>query len=400
MSRAVASLAWAMTVVSMPAVAQRAAENAVASASDAFGGAVGTETTGIYSDTDVRGFNPQKAGNARLEGVYFDQVAALSGRVKQSNTIRVGFAALDYPFPAPTGIVDYRLRTAGNESILSTNMSLTAYGGTILEADFQQPLIKDHLSIVAGIGYGQIQYPDGAQLENFAWGVRPRIRFNDIEVQPFYSHFKTRNADVRPIIRASGPYLPALIAGDAYLGQPWAQSESNNINYGMSVRARLSDHFTLRGGAFRSRIEKARNFTEIFNVIDPNGLSDHVLFADPEQNVTSDSWETTLTWDSGESDLRNVVWLGARGRSRTTETGGSDIRNFGQVMLGARDIEALPAFVFSPVSVGEVEQTHYMLGYLVRKRGLGQINFGAQRAAYDANFRSSAGRTSSSADPW
>ena len=52
----------------------RAAENAVNSAEDAFGTSIGSETVGLYSASSARGFNPQLAGNIRLDGLYFDQV--------------------------------------------------------------------------------------------------------------------------------------------------------------------------------------------------------------------------------------------------------------------------------------------------------------------------------------
>lgn len=64
---AVASLTW----LAWPGTifAQRAAENAVASAEDAFGTNVGMESTGIYSEADARGFSPVKAGNVRVDGM-------------------------------------------------------------------------------------------------------------------------------------------------------------------------------------------------------------------------------------------------------------------------------------------------------------------------------------------
>ena len=43
------------------------------SAGDAFGKTVGTEKIGIYNSDDIRGFYPIEAGNARMEGLYFDQ---------------------------------------------------------------------------------------------------------------------------------------------------------------------------------------------------------------------------------------------------------------------------------------------------------------------------------------
>ena len=64
------------------ALAQRAQENAVSSADDAFGSSVGLESTGIYSEQDTRGFSPSKAGNARIDGVYYDPVGALSARLR------------------------------------------------------------------------------------------------------------------------------------------------------------------------------------------------------------------------------------------------------------------------------------------------------------------------------
>ncbi len=51
------------------ATAQRADENAVEAADDAFGTSVGNEKIGLYSASDVRGFSPVNAGNIRIEGL-------------------------------------------------------------------------------------------------------------------------------------------------------------------------------------------------------------------------------------------------------------------------------------------------------------------------------------------
>ena len=103
---------WAGTALAaLPgaAFAQRAADNVTTQSGDAFGRSVGNEKSGIYSPEDVRGFNPVDAGNVRLEGLYFDQVDRVSPRLIDGNSIRVGPASLRYPFPAPTGLVDYSL---------------------------------------------------------------------------------------------------------------------------------------------------------------------------------------------------------------------------------------------------------------------------------------------------
>ena len=84
-----------LALAPLPALAQRVNENAVTSAEDAFGAQVGSEKIGIYNDQDVRGFSPSKAGNMRIEGVYYDQVSQSSGRWRLNAAIRVGAAALE-----------------------------------------------------------------------------------------------------------------------------------------------------------------------------------------------------------------------------------------------------------------------------------------------------------------
>jgi iron complex outermembrane receptor protein len=95
------------------ALAQRADDNAVRSADDAFGNSVGNENIGLYNPFEVRGFSAVDAGNVRLDGLYFDRQTDPSRLIVPSSTMRVGISAQGYLLPAPTGIVDYELRRAG-----------------------------------------------------------------------------------------------------------------------------------------------------------------------------------------------------------------------------------------------------------------------------------------------
>src|SRR5690349_5285996 len=93
--------------------AQRADDNAVRAADDAFGTTVGNETIGLYDARNARGFNPQQSGNVRIEGMYFDRPATGPGdilvdRLFSGFTVRVGVNALTFPFPAPSAVVDIR----------------------------------------------------------------------------------------------------------------------------------------------------------------------------------------------------------------------------------------------------------------------------------------------------
>lgn len=59
---------------------------------DAFDRQVGTEPVGIYSDNDVRSFDPIDAGNARVQGLYFGELDGLPNRLVDGGTIRLGFS--------------------------------------------------------------------------------------------------------------------------------------------------------------------------------------------------------------------------------------------------------------------------------------------------------------------
>src|SRR5688572_27389819 len=100
----------ACVVIAANANAQRAGDNAVRAADDAFGTSIGNESIGLYSTSQVRGFSPVSAGNVRIEGLFMDRQGGISQRLVTGSSIRVGLSAQGYAFPAPTGIVDYRLR--------------------------------------------------------------------------------------------------------------------------------------------------------------------------------------------------------------------------------------------------------------------------------------------------
>src|SRR3954467_6851401 len=126
-------IGWALalgTLVCGPAQAQRAGENPLAAARDAFGTTVGTESIGLYTARDVRGFDPVQASNVRLEGLYFDRQAPppneiFNSRMVTGSSIKVGLTAQSYPFPSPTGIADVTLRIPGDKALASV---FTGYG--------------------------------------------------------------------------------------------------------------------------------------------------------------------------------------------------------------------------------------------------------------------------------
>ena len=237
--RSLATIA-ALLVACEQAHAQRANENAVTNADDAFGTSVGTESTGIYSENDARGFSPKKAGNVRIDGVYFDQVSSISGRLRESTAIRVGFASEEYPFHAPTGIVDIKFRPMPGELGTSLAITRTGFWGSIGEWDLRVPIIKGHVALTGGLAYAEMQQTDGVHSLSWGYSIRPIFRFGGVEVSPFFHQGYFPEGRPQPLAVVSGDMLPKLPPVRRYLGENWDNARFDNRTEGIIVKAAIA----------------------------------------------------------------------------------------------------------------------------------------------------------------
>ncbi len=252
----------AFVAIASPAHAQRTRENAVTSASDAFGSSVGNERVGLYNPGQARGFNPLQAGNARMEGLYIDVQADASDRLVGGSTMRVGLTAQGYPFPAPSGIADFSLRKVGTEYALSTSVGYGPFGGTRLEFDAQLPFSKT-LGVAAGASINREGLFYGANRSVFTSAIIPRWRPSEnVELLPYLAVNRYQGHETFPIIFTGGAYLPPTIERRKFYGQPWAENKGWGINYGIVSKAQMGK-WTLRNGLFRSLHDNQTNFTEL-----------------------------------------------------------------------------------------------------------------------------------------
>ncbi len=385
-----------------PVFAQKTTENAVTAADDAFGTTVGVETIGIYSEFDTRGFSPTKAGNARLDGIYFDSASFLSPRIRAGSAIRVGFAALDYPFPAPTGIIDTKLRGAGDKLIISPSIMIGNYGSFIQDVDAQIPLVKNHLSVAIGLAHSTPIQVDGTRQENTIVAVKPVIRFSSFEFSPFYATIITRNAQAHALAVTSGPTLPSVPPSGLLLGQTWAGGDYDGVTMGATLKMQLGEGLSLRSGYFRSSTLRIHNYTELYALNTAGTNSTHIILSDPRQNTSSRSWESQLGWNQAKGDWQHRIILGVRGRDRHTETGGSFRQVFtGTIPYGLPDVRPLPNPVFSALNIGKIHQISVMASYLVKLKGVGQVNIGLQKTNYRAQQTVASGLvTQTKSAPW
>jgi len=376
--------AMAVTVcVAGPAAAQRAGENAVTSAQDAFGTTVGNESIGLYSATDVRGFSPTEAGNLRIEGLYFDRQGDTTTRIISGSTVRVGLSAQSYPFPAPTGIADYRLRMPGDRQITSVLATFGPFNAVNVETDTQIPLVSDKLSMGAGVA-GNFER-QAAGTKSWVWNVGGLFRWrpNDrIEIVPFGAVNFRNDREAAHTVTTAGAFLPPAVDRDVYYGQDWVQLSSEQSVYGFIASADLPDDWVLRAGFFRSlnyRIEQGEN---LFRNTQADGRADRFGLIFPGNSLGSHSGEVRASRVYTEGSRRHTVHASFRGREKKRSFGGSATIPLGPGTIGVPDFEPLPAYTLGPQSLSTVYQGTGGIAYEGLWPRVGELSLGLQKTYY------------------
>lgn len=383
------------------ALAQRADENAVKAAGDAFGTSVGNEQIGLYNAGDVRGFSPITAGNIRIEGLSVTEHGGFTSRITSGSTIRVGLTAQGYPFPAPTGIADYALRSSGNDAVFSPKFHFGPYGTKAIELDAQLPIVRDRLSVAAGASYRYEEHFPGEDGHIMTGGGVLRWRASDgIEVKSFYGRTKVVDDMTIPSIFTAGPYLPPKIER-RYFGLDYAGADYQRQYYGVLGTAQLSDAWQLRGGLFRWESDIEFNPVELYRNVQPDGAGERLLVVSRDQTAKSTSGELRSSYSIIEGGRRHTVHLAARGRDTKRAFSGSDVRNLGPAVIGTSVHVPEPDYQFGPLTRDHVRQVTGALGYELRWPKVGELSLGIQRTDYRKNTRVPDGLTVTTKDsPW
>jgi iron complex outermembrane receptor protein len=375
--------------------AQHASDNPVTSAQDAFGLTLGLETIGMYSPGQIRGFNPQAAGNVRIDGLYFDQQGGLSKRVIEGSTIRVGVSEIGYSFPAPTGIVDYDLRHPGDGTPRATVVANAGpYHSRGLSIDGSLPLIGKELQLPMGVStqistqtpYGQ--FPGYTSTVTNA-GATPEWSPNDkVTVRALFDWQETQHAKTFPLFFTAGEFLPPSIPR-GYLGQDWAEGRSLTQNLGGLIAAQLSQEWSLTAGLFRSTADNPITFADLYVDTQPSGRSEHLVVGYPAQRVSSTSGEARLTGHFSGGGWRHEITLLARGRDTLALYGGDDVVDVGSTIIGKGVQVPEPNFMYSTRTNDRTELWSAGSAYRANWRGDADLEIGIQQESYHKAVTSS-----------
>jgi iron complex outermembrane receptor protein len=366
-----------------PSYAQRASDNAVRSADDAFGTTVGNESVGLYSPGDVRGFSAVQAGNVRLEGLYFDRQANFNERLVKGSSVHVGLSAQSYAFPAPTGIADYRLRLPGEAMVLSAVTGYGPYSDYYLEVDAAIPLDGEKLGIAVGAAARRHEWDYG--IKNNIWNVATTLRWRPtpaFELIPFWSHEIQADLEAKTYPIAAAGVIPPRLKRGVFYGQGWADWHTEETNYGAIARAAFGSDWTVRAGVFRSLMERETQFFDLFPNTQADGTSDHILVGYPPQRSSSVSGELRLSHILTEGARRHTIQLAARARDVARLFGGTHSISVGPAVIGIPADLPQPNFIFTTRSRDKTRQWSGGVSYEGLWTGIGELSIGAQKTTY------------------
>ena len=374
-----------------PADAQRANENAVTQAGDAFGTSVGNERVGIYNPFQARGFSPVQAGNVRLDGLYFDMQAVPGERIIAGTTVRVGISAQSYPFSAPTGIADFAIRRAGDQAVASVVATGSTIGPRTLGVDAQLP-IAANLSVAAGAAYTIDRTHFGADQEVVGFGIVPRFRSGEtVEIVPFVNWYRASGGEAQPIYFTGGAFLPPEIERVRYFGPDWARNQVEGLNAGLLGTVR-TDGWTLRAGLFRSVMDLNRSNTEIALNTTPDGVADRFIATEGDRSNGSWSGELRASRAFAEGPRLHNLHFTLRGRDQARRYGGGLLTSLGRRPIDeAVDDIPEPDFAVGPQTRDAVRQLSYGIGYDMRWRDVGELAFSVQRTDYRKSVETPSG---------
>lgn len=373
--------------------AQSVDGSAVEQAQDAFGITVGRQSIGLYSTNDARGFSPRDAGNVVIEGLYFDQQTPQpSRRIIEGSTLHVGLSAQSYPFAAPTGVVDYKLRLPGDGRSTRIAAGIGPYDQAFGEIDAQIPLNRG-LGLGLGLGYEIAPSHFNAQ-DSAGPSAGTILRWrptSKIQIVTFGGWSATYEKRERPLVYLGGPHLPPAFEQPELQGQDWTRWNQEGLDYGLLGHVIFDSRWTLRAGAFNSRRTQKNSFNESLYNAQTDGTAEYAIAALPEQTFQSTSGEVRLSRVLRmENRQRHIVHLIGRARDRFRHYGGDDERFFGTTRIGERFVVPEPEFATGPRKRTENRQTNYGAAYAGVWDRIGEVSAGVQHARFERTARDDA----------
>lgn len=377
-----------LVVGALAAFGAAADDNAVKSAVDAFGERVGTEQSGLYSETQVRGFDLNDSGAYRIDDAYFSRAAALNDPVLAGVGVRVGVNAVRLAYPAPSGVVNYRLRQAGPVNELRLGVGWRDFGtrviqgdGSFRDGDFSLAggFVWRPLFVLAGGNEGRA-FDAGAV---GAWNIAP-----DHRLRVFATMYQRAYDGEYAVLPAAAAVPPSLKKFHQY-SPSWAGAEALSSNAGVLYGARMGG-FTFDLAAFHSSFDMGRIDYTLISA-DAAGHASATTYRTPSRNKRSDSTEARLGRQFVAGDFTHLATLSMRAARNTVDLTSALAIPLGTFNLPSEDPPEAAELPWSGTR-GEdtVEQGTVSAGYGLAWHDNVQLRFAVHRSRYDKEVLSTA----------
>lgn len=376
----------------------------MASAQDGFGSSIGTDSIGLYSAQEARGFSPRDAGNFRIEGLYYDQAGnfGYTSQMVRSTTMRVGLSAQSYPFPSPTGIADIRLRLPGDQFLVSVTSQYGPYATLGGQANVEIPRGEGKFGAVLSVARASQEMDFHTVFDYFDYSALAQWTPSDTtEVIAFTQRSHAWDGESPAFVFTAGPFLPPKANRDIWTGPDFRQDRGRlQGNSGLIGRAAF-ENWRLQAGGFRSYTRAQNEYTILYLNTQPSGIGNMNVRLRPDQWLVSYSGELRASGIYTDGPRRHTVHISARGRSTERRFGGEDTAVIGPAMIGTLVPSPKPIFNLGPQSHDQVRHGTAGVSYVGLWGGVGEVSAGAQRAFYRRTVDYPARPdTATRANPW
>ncbi len=284
---------------------------------DAFGEKVGSEQIGLYNEQQVRGFSLQESGNYRIDGAYFIRSANIVDPALDGVTIRVGVNALGVDFPAPSGIVEYRLPTAAPGAREQVEFAYRDYGGWAMLSRGSAASADGRIGVSYGLNIINDTGSDGVPRRPRHLAVVPVWRPNDtVQIKTLFSVDRfTKQGDYQTTV--SGTVLPPKQPNPGRYAADWSKMEQWQYASGVVMGYAPSDTFALQSSFVVTDLDRERgDFTLLTLGADGTGTANAVRSRLTQARSAAAETRASLKTAENQRLFATVRWRNSKSQVR------------------------------------------------------------------------------------
>lgn len=353
-------------------------ERAVERAVDAFGIRIGIEQIGLYTESQVRGFNLQDAGNYRMNGAYYAKSSNLVDTVVAGVVTRVGYNALNADFPAPSGVVDYRLRSPFEAPRLFGEAALREYGGQFYQLSGAAKNATGDLAGLVGAQVNLGKTTAGQNTRSNRLGGIAEWRGRKAELTAFGTINQFDLEGSYGFAASGGALPPRLVFPRRYVPN-WGDHDGFDYNAGLAGTWRPTSEVTGSLSLVYSRLDLDRADYALMRV-DERGLGSAVATHNQPRVTESVSGAARVEWRHAPG---RRLYGEARARRTSIAYAPAVVVDLGRFDMGeGLRPSAEPALPVAAFTDDRIAQVSVGVGYEATFRRL-RIKGGVQRTAHE-----------------